>query len=183
MGCFEVMEGGLEGCTKEQGGGCGISSAHLLWRGGVPKSSCPTQGCSTPMDQPIQPQVSLSVGLGFGDLRCPQPLGTASSRGQWHQGWGMRGLFSHLLGLVLLGAPRLLAGAVGHRKKRSEGFQPSAAPREDESLRPSTTPIFGVGGKVSLLFGSRSSSSTPSRPSQARPTASFLAGSTGRALP
>lgn len=36
--------------------------------GGSPKSSCPPQGCSTPMDQPIQPQVNLSVGLGFGDL-------------------------------------------------------------------------------------------------------------------
>lgn len=79
-------------------------------------------------------------------------LGDSPQQGTWHQGWGGGGGCSHLLGFVLLGAPRLLAGAVGHRRKRCEGFQPSAAPREDESLRPSTTPIFGWGERSAFCL-------------------------------
>lgn len=152
--------------------------------GGVPQKLMPPPGLQHPdgSAHPTPSQSQCGAGI-WGSLMSPA-LGDSPQQGTWHQGWGGEGGgCSHLLGFVLLGAPRLLAGAVGHRRKRCEGFQPSAAPREDESLRPSTTPIFGVGGKVSLLFGSRSSSPTPSQPSQARPTASFLAGSTGRALP
>lgn len=47
-------------------------------------------------------------------------LGDSPSRGWWHMGWRGR-IFSHLFGLVL-GAPWLLTGAVGHRNQKGEGW-------------------------------------------------------------
>lgn len=41
-------------------------------------------------------------------------------------GWRGR-IFSHLFRLVL-GAPRLFTGAVGHRNQKDESFQPSTDP-------------------------------------------------------
>lgn len=56
-------------------------------------------------------------------------LGDRPQQGTVAPGTGWEGFFfSHLLGLLLLGAAQVLAGAVGHRKQRGEGFQPSAAP-------------------------------------------------------
>jgi len=66
------------------------------------------------------------------------------------------GLFSHLLGLVLLRVARLLAGAVGHRKQRGEGCQGGRDPPAEQH------PDFrGVRGKVRPSFGSRNSSPHP----------------------
>lgn len=144
MGCFEVMEMGFGRMHKGAGGGGGLWDFLYppALEGGPQKLMSPW-GCSTPTEQPVQPQFGLGVGPGFRGLRCPQPLGTARSRGQWHWGMGEKDFFSHLLGLLLLGAAWLLAGAVGHRKQRGEGFQPSTAPRGAKTLQQSTTPIFG----------------------------------------
>lgn len=67
-------------------------------------------------------QVCLGVGLGVSDV--PSSWG----QGRWHQGRKRKDFFSHLLGLVLLGASRLLAGAVGTESERVRALSPPQPP-------------------------------------------------------
>lgn len=70
-------------------------------------------------------------------------LGDRLQQGTVAPGTAWEGFFSHLLGLLLLGAAQVLAGAVGHRKQRDEGFQPSAVPGrgEGKTCQLSDTPV------------------------------------------
>lgn len=61
MGCLKVIEGGFRKMQKRREG-CGIFSAHLLWRW-FPKISHP-HSLSTPIEQPNQPQIGLGVDSG-----------------------------------------------------------------------------------------------------------------------
>lgn len=130
----------------------------------------PSQAAAPQWSSPNSPKSALVWTLGFEGPWCPQPSGPAHSRG-----WRGR-IFSHLFGLVLLGAPRLLTGAVGHRKQKHEGFQPSTDPG---GMR---LPRFLVKGERSV-FHLAPEAFPPSRLGQACPTSSFLTGSTGQVLP
>lgn len=119
----------------------------------------PSQAAAPQWSSPTSPKSALVWTLGFEGLWCPQPSGPAHSRG-----WRGR-IFSHLFGLVLLGAPRLLTGAVGHRKQKHEGFQPSTDPggtrlprflvkgeRSAFHLAPEAFPLVSTGSSLSDII-------------------------------
>lgn len=128
MGSFEVMESGVGMMHKGGGGGSGISSTHLFWREVPKKLMSHTHTLQRPDGSA---QLCLGVGLGVSDV--------PSSWGQWHQGRKGKDFFSHLLGLVLLGASRLLTGAVGMESKRVRALSPPQPP--------------GGGGRTSTTVG------------------------------
>lgn len=86
---------------------------------GVPKNSMPSQAAAL-QAAPNQPWCGL-WGLRVSDVPSPRGQPAAVDGGTRDGG---RGFFSHLFGLVLLGAPWLFTGAVGHRNQKGEGFQP-----------------------------------------------------------